>query len=828
MTEQVGIVAGSSTNNSRTAFPIEVDVVVVGGGIVGCSVLYHLAKAGCTSAVLVERYTVGSGTTSHSAAFIPPMLSTREGSELGKYSNKLYSSLEEETGQATGYRVCGHLNMATSAERHEELKRVVSIIRSSDTEVELIGPAETKAMWPLLNVDDVRASIWMPAGARVDPTDTCQALTKGAKSRGARICENTSVEEILVNDGRIHGVRTTKGTIKCSVVVNCAGLWGRELAATASAFAPMFACEHFYLLTDRMEGVSPNLPMLRDADSHLYVREDVGGLLVGCFEPNPRSIRVADLPKGPLIQLNEDWDHFEPMMANAIRRIPALAHAGARRLVNGPESFTIDHLPLMGESAEVRGLFYACGMNSVGMLLGGGVGMATAEWILKGRPPLDLWSHDVRRFSRFQDNVGAVSVRIPEVLARHQAINWLGSDYQTARGIRKSPFYGVYQSRGAYFYQRAGWERPLYVSNSREPQHVDRTFGRPKWFDRWAEEHLAARLSVAVYDETPLAKFFVQGRDAEAFLQRMCANDVAVAPGRSVYTAMLNVDGGIESDLTATRLTRETYLLVTGSQQANHDLDWLRRNLSNEEAVVITEVTSAYATLGIAGPCSRELMSRISPADFSSEAFPFRTAKEIEVGFVRCMAVRVSFTGELGWELYLPTDLAEGVLHSVLEAGADLGVRLCGTSAINSLRLEKGFRGWGHDIGPEDTPIESGLMFAVRCKDKQMFIGREAILKRQQESPARRLMSVIFKDDRAFPLGGEPIFLRGERVGVMCTASFGHTLGRAVGLGWIATSAIKASDTSSDQLEVEVSDHRYVVTAQVKAPYDPQGLRLRE
>ncbi len=349
MTEQVGIVGGS-TNSSRTAFPIEVDIVVVGGGIVGCSVLYHLATAGCTSAVLVERYSVGSGTTSHSAAFIPPMLSTRAGSELGKYSNKLYRSLQEETGQATGYRVCGHLNMATSAERHEELKRVVSIIRSSDTEVELIGPAETKSMWPLLNVDDVRSLIWMPAGARVDPTDTCQALAKGAKSRGARIHENTSVEEILVKDGRIHGVRTTKGTIKCSVVVNCAGLWGRELAATASAIAPMFACEHFYLLTDRMEGVSPNLPMLRDADSHLYVREDVGGLLVGCFEPNPRSIRVADLPKSPLIQLNEDWDHFEPMMANAIRRIPALAHAGARRLVNGPESFTIDHLPLMGES----------------------------------------------------------------------------------------------------------------------------------------------------------------------------------------------------------------------------------------------------------------------------------------------------------------------------------------------------------------------------------------------------------------------------------------------------------------------------------------------
>jgi glycine/D-amino acid oxidase-like deaminating enzyme len=448
------------------ALPSHADIIVVGGGVIGCSVLYHLAKAGCRSVILMERYTVGSGTTSHSAALLPPLLSSREGTELAKYSHQLYSSLEEETGQATGWRVCGHLNIAASSQRLEALKHSLSIVRGSKIDVELISAAEAQAKWPLLNVEDVQAAVWMPAAARVNPTDVCQALVKGAKSRGVKIFENTPVMRLVTRSGRIVGVETSTGRVTCKVLVNCAGLWARELATTGGASAPMFTCEHFYLLTDKIKGVSADLPLLRDADSRLYVREDVGGLLVGCFEPNPKPINVEDLPKNPLIELDEDWEHFEPMMANAMHRIPALATAGARRLVNGPESFTTDDHPLMGESAEVAGLFFACAMNSAGVLLGGGVGMATAEWTLKGRPSVDLWSHDVRRYARFQNNINALSLRIPEVLSRHHTIAWPGSDYETTRGIRKSPFYACFKERGGILQskRRVGTRRVLAAS----------------------------------------------------------------------------------------------------------------------------------------------------------------------------------------------------------------------------------------------------------------------------------------------------------------------------------------------------------------------------
>jgi glycine cleavage system aminomethyltransferase T/glycine/D-amino acid oxidase-like deaminating enzyme len=775
--------------------PTRADAVVIGGGVVGCSVLYHLAKVGCRDVILLEKHQITSGTTWHAAALVTILRGSPTLASLAKYSAKLYASLEAETGQSTGWRQPGHITVAASKERMVSLRHSASAARSFGLEVEILAPSEVAAKWPLLRTDDLHGALWSPTSGRVDPSDTCAALLKGARSRGARVFEQTPVTGFEITGGKIKGVRTPFGDVKCDVVVNCTGLWGREVGSMAGHSVPLYACEHLYMLTDPIEGITPDLPAIRDSDAYLYFREDVGGLLVGCFEPNPKPLPIEKLPHNSgFVLMNEDWDHFEPMMVNAIHRIPALENAGMRSFINGPESFTLDSTPLIGEAPEVRGLFTACGMNSSGIVFGGGTGWVMAEWITRGRPPIDMWTTDIRRYSVSDNNLRALSERIPEVLAKHFEIPWPGNDYDTVRAVRRTPFHSELARRGAWFTQRAGWERPAWFSPDGDPPPPVPSYGKQNWFPYWEAEHKAARSDVAMFDQSPFAKLLVQGRDAEKLLQRVCANDVAVQPGRIVYTALLNDAGGIESDLTLTRLAEDSYLLVTGSQQVARDRHWISGNIADDEHVTISNVTSAYGVLGVVGPKSRDLLARLTPASLSNEDFPFGAFQQIEIGFGSALALRVSYTGELGWELHIPTEFAVNVFEQIVEAGAEFGLRLAGTAAMGSLRLEKAFRSWGHDIGPTDTPLEAGLGFAVRFDKAVPFIGREALLRQRDRGIDRRLLSFVFESPEAFPNHHEPIFRNGRHCGSVSSASFGHSLGRAVA---------------------------------IKAPFDPSNARMR-
>lgn len=807
--------------------PSDADVVVVGGGIVGCSLIYHLAKAGCKNILLLEKHQIGSGTTWHSAALVTVLRGSPTLAALARYSAKLYASLERETGQATGWRQNGHLTIAASKDRLESLRHSVSAARSFDLDVQMIGPAELAAKWPLLNVSDLHGALWSPSSGQTNPTDTCQALLKGARALGARIIENMPVEGFEITNGELKGVKTKAGTVRCEKAVISSGLWSRQVAGMAGVAAPLYACEHLYLLTDTIAGVTSSLPAIRDSDAYLYIREDVGGLLVGCFEPNPKPLPLERLPEdSAFVLFEEDWEHFEPMMRNAVHRIPALDSAGMRTFINGPESFTLDGAPLVGESPEVRGLYVAAGMNSSGVVYGGGVGWALAEWITTGSPPIDLWTVDIRRYATADNTLKGLSERIPEVLAKHFEIPWPESDYETLRGVRRTPLHGSLAARGAHFTQRSGWERPAWFATA-SPPPLAPSYGRPTWFSLWREEHSAARNAVALFDQTPFSKLLLQGRDSEAFLQRVCANDLARPVGSVTYTPLLNAAGGIESDLTVTRLEEDSYLLVTGSQQGRRDSHWLRSHFQEHENLCLADVTSAYAVIGVCGPRSRELLSRVSPADFSNGSFAFQTARSIEIAYATALAIRVSYSGELGWELYIPCEFAVGVFDALLREGAALGVRLGGVNAMGSLRIERAFRSWGHDIGPMVSPLEAGLGFAVAFGKPVAFLGRDALIQQRERGITRRLLSFVFDSVEAFPHHHEPIYRDGERCGSVTSATFGHSVGRAVALGWVYSGHVDAGGIAESRFEIEVADRRYPVTAHVRAPIDAAGERQR-
>jgi glycine cleavage system aminomethyltransferase T/glycine/D-amino acid oxidase-like deaminating enzyme len=810
------------------AVPHDAEVVVIGGGIVGCSVAYHVAKAGCRNVLLLEKHQIGSGTTWHSAALVTVLRGSPTLAALARYSAGLYASLEKETGQATGWRQNGHLTIAASKDRLESLRHSVSGARSFDLDVEMIGPSDVAAKWPLLNIADVHGALWSPSSGQTNPTDTCQALLKGARALGARIVENMPVEGFEIANGRLSGVRTQEGIVRCEKAVICSGLWSRQVAGLAGVAAPLYACEHLYMLTDTIAGVTSSLPAIRDSDAYLYIREDVGGLLVGCFEPNPKPLPLERIPKNSgYVLFNEDWDHFEPMMQNAVHRVPALGAAGMRSFINGPESFTLDGAPLVGESPEVRGLFVAAGMNSSGVVYGGGVGWALAEWLTRGRPPIDLWAVDIRRYSHADNTLKGLAERIPEVLAKHFEIPWPGLDYDTVRAVRRTPLHGMLKGLGAYFTQRAGWERPAWFAVDGAPNAPNHSYGPQNWFPLWCAEHLAARTGVALFDQTPFSKLLLQGRDSEGFLQRVCANDLARPIHAVTYTPLLNPDGGIESDLTITRLGLESYLLVTGSQQGVRDAHWLRSQIQSGENICLTDMTSAYAVIGVAGPRSRELLSSVSNADFSNQSFPFQTAQHIEIGYGIALAIRVSYSGELGWELYIPAEFSVGILETLVEAGRAFDLKLAGVNAMGSLRIERGFRSWGHDIGPTVSPLEAGLGFAVdfdKCDD---FLGRDALVRQREQGIARRLLSFVFDTPEAFPHHYEPIYRDGRRCGAVTSATFGHSLGRAVALGWVTAGRVDAEGIAASRFEIEVADRRYAVTAHLRAPVDPGGQRLR-
>jgi 4-methylaminobutanoate oxidase (formaldehyde-forming) len=812
-----------------TNLPPHASIVVIGGGIMGCSVAYHLAKLGCRDVVLLERHKLTSGTTWHSAAQVRQLRSTRNLTELIQYSTELYATLEAETGQATGWTRTGSLSIATNPDRLTHIRRQAALARAFGVEAHEISPREARELWPMMNGKDVIGAVFSPHDGRVNPSDLCAALVKGARAGGARVFEGVSVSGFVVEDGRVAGVETALDRIACETVVNCAGLWGRQVAALAGVAAPLYACEHFYLLTKPIEGVTPHLPTLSDHDGHLYIRDEVGGLLVGCFEPWGKPLPLAALPADFAFDLlNEDWDHFEPMMVNALHRIPALETAEVRMLLNGPESFTPDGLFLLGEAPELRGFFLGCGMNSVGIATGGGAGRALAEWIVEGRPTMDLWPVDIRRFAPFHNNLRTLAARIPEELGLHYAIAYPGREPTTARDLRQSPLHDRLAAKGARFGTRMGWERPSYFVPPGQTVSHPLTFGRPAWFDCVGAEHRAAREAVAIFDQSSFGKLRVEGRDAERLLQRLCANDLAVPPGKAVYTAMLNEQGGIESDLTVMRLAEAAFLLVTGTAQPCRDADWIRRHIDGER-VALSDVTSTTAVLGVMGPRSRALLQGLTSADFSNEAFPYFTWQAIDLGHATVRAARLSYVGELGWELYVPSDCAAYVYDLIAEAGAEHGLVDAGSYALTSLRVEKAYRAWGHDIGPEDTPLEAGLGFALRLNKGAPFIGRAAVLAQRDLGPKRRLVVFTLRDPEALPLGDEPILRGGTIVGQVTSAAFGHSLGRSVALGYVRPPEGTAVEDAlaGGGFELDIAGRRFAADASLRPPWDPQGRRPR-
>ena len=813
-----------------TKLPKQSQIVIIGGGIMGCSTAYHLLKNGCRDVILLERKKLTSGTTWHSAAQVRQLRSTESLTRLVQNSVALYASLEAETGQATGWKQTGSLSIATNPDRLTHIRRQASLSQAFGIGAEEISVSNAAEKWPLMRSDDLIGAVYSPSDGRVSPSDICAALIKGAKSQGLKVFEDTPVTGIRTENGRVAAVQTAQGEISCETVVNCAGIWGRSIATMVGAVAPLHACEHFYLLTELMDSVTAPLPTLSDHDGHLYLRDEGGGLLIGCFEPQGKALDIETLPEDFAFDLlPEDWDHIEPILANAMHRIPELEQTGVKMLLNGPESFTPDDRFLLGESPELRGFFLGCGMCSVGIATGGGAGRALAEWIIDGEPSMDLWPVDIRRFVPAQNTLRTLRERSPETLSLHYAVSFPGRQHQTARNLRLSPLHSRLENAGAEFAERMGWERPRWFNPENKPTAPELSFEKPGWHSLHAEEHRAAREAVVLFDQSTFGKLLVQGRDAESVLQRLCANDISKADRRVVYTAMLNKHGGYESDLTLMRLDADSFLLVTGTGQPVRDKDWIRRNLNPDEFVTVTDVTGAYAVISIAGPNSRKLLSRVSLDDFSNYGFPYYTHRTIEVGPAMVRAARLSYVGELGWELYIPSESALPVFDALSTVGDDLGLKLAGVEALSSLRIEKGYCAWGHEIGPDDTPLQAGLEFAVKFNKPESFIGKEALLKQKKEGDTRHLVMLTVADSEAFPHGGEPIWWNNKLVGRTTSGTFGHTLGCAVMMGYIGWVETKLDTMlNTGNFEVEIARRHFPAQVSLDAPYDPKGLASRK
>lgn len=809
--------------------PAHARVVIIGGGIIGCSVAYHLTKLGWTDVVLLERKKLTSGTTWHAAGLVRAALHTQNLTRLAQHSVKLYRELEAETGQATGFKQNGSISVATNADRWEEFLRGASVVRAFGVEAEPIDAAEVKEKWPLLNVDDVVGAIWYPHDGQTNPADTTMALAKGARAGGARIFEDTKVTGVIVKNGRAEGVKTERGDIAAEVVVNCGGMWAREVGAWAGVNVPLHACEHFYVVTEPIDGLPANLPVMRNMDSCAYYKEDAGKLLIGAFEPTAKPWGMDGIPEEFCFdELPEDFDHFQPILEGAMHRVPMLEQVGIRKFFNGPESFTPDQRYLLGEAPEVKNFFVAAGFNSIGIQSGGGAGMALAEWIAGGHPPFDLWDVDIRRMMPHQGRKTYLIDRVSEALGLLYAMHWPFRQFETARGARLTPLYGRLKANGACFGEVAGWERANWFAPDGVEPRYEYSYGRQNWFDHAAAECKATREKVGLFDQSTFAKFRVDGPDAEAVLQRISANDVGVEPGRAVYTQWLNERGGIEADLTVTRLAEDSYMVVTAAASALHDLHWLKRHTPDDARLAIEDVTSAYAVLGLMGPHARDVLSAVSDADLGNQAFPFGASREIGIGYAIVRATRISYMGELGWELYVPAEFAGHVFDRLTAAGESFGLKLCGMHAMDSLRIEKAYRHWGHDIGDEDTPIQAGLGFACAFDKKTPFIGRDALLRQRETGVTRRLVQFLLEDPEPLLYHYEPIYRNGQPVGHVTSAAYGHSLGGAVALGYVNNPGGATPEFIKDgAYEIEIAFKRYKAKASLRPLYDPSSARMR-
>jgi 4-methylaminobutanoate oxidase (formaldehyde-forming) len=811
--------------------PRQAQVVIIGGGIVGCSIAYHLTLRGFTDVVLLERKQLTCGTTWHAAGLVGQLRATHNLTRLAQYSAGLYARLEQETGQATGFRQTGSVALADNAERFEELKRGASMARCFGLEVNVLTPREALELWPLLNIDDLVGAIHLPKDGRTNPVDTAQALAKGARQRGARVIENVPVTGIIVERGRAKGVRTAESDIAAEFVVNAAGMWAHGIGTSAGATVPLHAAEHFYIVTEPIAGLPRDLPILRDADACAYFKEDAGKLLVGWFEPVAKPWGMDGIPDSHCFEtLPEDIPHIEPLLEASIRRVPLLGKAGIQLFFTGAESFTPDDRYLLGETPEVRNLFVAAGFNSIGIQSAGGAGKVLADWIVYGYPPMDMWDVDIRRVMPFQRNRRYLRDRTVETLGLLYAMHWPFRQVETARGVRRSALHDRLAQRGACFGELAGWERPNWFAPEGVAREYQYTYARQNWFAYSAEEHRAVRQAVGLFDQSSFGKFILEGPDAETVLNRICANDIYVPVGRIVYTQWLNNRGGIEADVTVTREAEDRYLIVTSAACQTRDFAWLRRHIPESARAVAFDATSTYAVLGVMGPNSRALLLRLTDADLSNAAFPFATSQVIDLGYARVRASRITYVGELGYELYVPTEFAQGVFDMLITEGEAFGLRLAGYHAMNSLRMEKAYRSWGHDITEEDTPLEAGLGFAVAWAKPGGFIGRDALLQQKQNGLKRRLVQFALHDENRLVYHNEPIWRDGDLVGRTTSGMFGHTLGKPLAMGYVESSGAVVNETwiTDGRYEIEVAGDRVPAKASLRPFYDPTNSRVRD
>lgn len=811
--------------------PNTAKAVVIGGGIIGCSTAYHLAKLGWTDTVLLERKKLTSGTTFHAAGLVGQLRSNANITELLGYSVDLYNRLEAETGLATGWKMNGGLRLACNQERWTEVKRQATTARSFGLDMQLLTPTEARELWPLMNIDDVIGAAFLPTDGQANPSDITQALARGARMAGARIFEDTRVNSIETDKGKITAVITDSGRIECEVVICCAGQWTRNLAASVGVNVPLVSVEHQYMITEAIDGVEAGMPTLRDPDRLTYYKEEVGGLVMGGYEHNPIAWAVDGIPKGfNYSLLDSNFDQFEQMMELSFGRVPALESAGIKQLINGPESFTPDGNFILGEAPELKNFFVGAGFNAFGIASGGGAGMALAEWVDKGQSPYDLWPVDIRRFGRPHFDTDWVRTRTLEAYGKHYSMAWPYEEHDSGRPCRKSPLYELLKSQGACFGEKLGWERPNWfadITKDETPKDLY-SFNRQNWFDAVGREHKAARETAVVFDQSSFAKFSLKGPDAEAALNWIASNEVSKPVGSVIYTQMLNDKGGIECDLTVARMAHDEYYIVTGTGFATHDFDWIKRNIPAGMNAQLFDMTSAYAVLSLMGPNARKILQAVTRDDVSNEAFGFAQVKTIGIGGCPVNAMRLTYVGELGWELHLPVEYATQVYQTIMQVGEALGLRNAGYRAIESLRLEKGYRAWGADIGPDHTPLEAGLGWAVKLRKNSDFKGKTALVEQNKAGVKKMLAGFTVDDPSVILLGRETIYRNGERVGWLSSGGYGYTLGLSIGYGYVrCADGVDREFVETGEYELEVATERVKAKVHMAPLFDPQMSRIK-
>ena len=813
--------------------PDRAQIVVIGGGIIGCSTAYHLARDHKADVIVLEQGKLTSGSTWHAAGLVGQLRSSASITRVLKYSVDLYKRLDQETGLETGWKMTGCLRLATSQDRWTEFKRLATTARSFGMDMHLISPDEVKRMWPLMDVSDLVGASWLPTDGQASPSDITQSLAKGARMHGVKFFEDCRVTGFEMNGDRIVKVKTALGDVECEKVVNCAGQWARQVGSMAGVSVPLQPVKHQYIITEKLDGLSANAPTIRDPDRRTYFKEEVGGLVMGGYEPNPQTWETGlpggDVPGDWEFRLfDDDFDHFEQHMAQAIERVPALANAGVKQMINGPESFTPDGNFILGSAPECSNMFVGAGFNAFGIASGGGAGWVLAQWVMDGEAPLDLWVVDIRRFSGLHRDRDWVKNRTLEAYGKHYTVAFPHEEYLSGRPAIISPLYKRLQGHRAVFGSKLGWERPNWFAPlGIEPADVY-SMGRQNWFDAVGEEHRAVRESVGLFDQSSFAKYELSGPDAERALQWICANDASRPAGRVTYTQLLNTRGGIEADLTVARLSEQRFYIVTGTGFRTHDYGWIADHIPQGMDARLTDVTERFGTLSLMGPRSREVLAAVTSQDVSNVSFPFGHVREVLIAEHVVRALRLTYVGELGWELHIPIGATGDVFDALMKAGRPHGLRLVGYRALESLRLEKGYRAWGADITPNDTPFEAGLGWAVKVKKNVDFMGRTALMGKIGAPLSKRLVTFTVDNPDVVLLGRETILRNGEPVGYLTSGGYGYTIGKGIGFGYVRNSDGVMDDfLHSGEYELVVAMDRFPAKLWLEPLYDPAGDRVK-